>query len=589
MRTHELQTILEAVKHNKSGSKQSLRKRIINLLVGSTSKTKALRQKIVSVYKSRTQNTNHTQLLPSYRQSGPQFQAQNNIQRYLRNFSSNNFAFSNETTQPYNELSLPAPQMTPTTEFEEFEDLPFFKTQQTLLSPMYCQNNIDAANFSGLYFLTDSERHAIVKSWIITKQEYKIQIILRFVQIGLKENIIERLPYNISVSVNDRQCKLPILNIPTKAGITPWRCNVPIDITQQTDLRNPSQNTLKICWSGEPHEYMAAVYVAEKLTWNELLINLKSRPLYASNETKKMIKKSMEHDMDMEDVGVDSMISTIRDPLSKTKMELPARGKDCLHWQCFDAIQFLQMNEQKQTWLCPLCKKKIKFENLEIDEFFLSILKSPNLSKDCEYVMLYENGSWSEKKPPNYSNASEVKSNDNQSNNQIDVITLSDSDSDDDTSPAELSNCSPPKLEESVIKSERIDIAETEDVTQIDKNNSSEHAMQANGDNFSEDLTQMNVHTSNDNDFVLDLSLKNGSPPTPSSDDQSVITLNDDSDEILPSKEPSKLFDRFNFPESISIIPNNNKDCKSSVSGKKKKSKQKHKSRPAVICTITLD
>jgi len=583
MRTYELQTILEAVKHNKSGSKQSLRKRIINLLVGSTSKTKALRQKIVSVYATRTQSTNYTQLLPSYRQSSSRFQAPNNIQRYLRNYSSNIFPFSNETAQPYIELPLP----TPTT---EFEDLPFFKTQDTLLVPMYCQNNVDAANFSGLYFLTNNQRHAIVKSWVITKQEYKIQIILRFVQIGLKENVTERLPYNISVSVNDRQCKLPILNIPTKAGITPWRCNVPIDITQQTDLRNPSQNTLKITWSGEPHEYMAAVYVAEKLTWSELLVNLKTRPLRSSNETKKMIKKSMENDMDTEDVGVDSMISTIRDPLSKTKMELPARGKDCLHWQCFDAIQFLQMNEQKQTWLCPLCKTKIKFENLEIDEFFLSILQSPNLSKDCEYVILYENGLWSEKKPTSYSDVSKVKSNDNQSNNHIDVITLSDSDSDDDIPPPKRSNCNPPKLEKSVIKSEHIDIAETEIVTQIDKNNSSEHAMQANGDNFSEDLMQIDVRTSNENDFVLDLSLKNGSPPTPSSDDHSVITLNDDSDEIPPSKEPSNLFDRFNFSESISIIPNNNKDCKYSVSGKKKKkSKQKHKSRPAVICTITLD
>jgi hypothetical protein len=45
LRLNELQQILEAVKQNKSGSKQSLRKRVLNLLTAPTPKTKALKQK----------------------------------------------------------------------------------------------------------------------------------------------------------------------------------------------------------------------------------------------------------------------------------------------------------------------------------------------------------------------------------------------------------------------------------------------------------------------------------------------------------------------------------------------------------------
>uniref|UniRef100_A0A2H8TX64 E3 SUMO-protein ligase PIAS3 n=2 Tax=Melanaphis sacchari TaxID=742174 RepID=A0A2H8TX64_9HEMI len=440
--------------------------------------------------------------------------------------------------------------------------------------PMYCQTNIESANFTGLFYLTDNIRHSIVKSWNISRQEYKIQIILRLVQVGLNENVTERLPYNITVSVNDRQCKLPTLNIPTKAGITPWRCNVPIDITQQTDLRNCLQNTLKITWSEEPHEYLAGVYVAQKLTWNDLLVELKKRPVRPSNKTKELIKKSMENDADM---GVDSMFATVKDPLTKLRMKLPARGVDCIHLQCFDAIQFLQMNEQKQTWTCPLCKKKIKFENIEVDEFFLNMLESPNLSEECENVILLKDGTWSERKNKEFSNNS--RANNCRSTNNIEVFTLSDSDDDDDDDEEILPKskrlkCNSPKFEESVIKSEHID--ETENIT-----------------------------SPSESDLILDLSLKNNSTLSASSSSkyEPIITLNDDSnpststdskyepviisDELDSFSESSRMLNNCYLP-SISIPGSNNSVASSSGSSRSNRHQEKDKSR-SVLCVITLD
>lgn len=553
LRLNELQTILEAVKQNKSGSKQSLRKRVLNLLsTSSSTKTRALRNKIISVYKARPQLPQQ----PSFRQTAPNSTQQNFLSRIFGpNHHSSYVPFpDSNSVLPYNE---PPPQPSPS----QFENLPFFKTMQTLLTPMYCQSNIDSANFSGLFFLTDSVRHSIVKSWDIARQEYKIQIILRLVQVGLQENVTERLPYNITVSVNDRQCKLSTLNIPTKAGITPWRCNVPIDITQQTDLRNCLQNTLKITWAEEPHQYIAGVFVAQKLTWNELLVELQKRPLRASEKTKDLIKKSMESDVDM---GIDSMFATVKDPLSKTRMELPARGIDCIHLQCFDAKQFLQMNEQKQTWSCPLCKKKVKFENIEVDEFFLDILRCPNLSEDCENVILLQDGSWTEKKPAEFSNSSKPKESQS-NNNHIEVFTLSDSDDDDDDDilPPKRTKYSPPKMNESIVKSENI---ETEDLTEVDSINSAEN-------------------------LVLDLSLKNSSSPTPStnSDYQSIITLNDEP-EILPSREPpSHVLNNFRFP-NVTITQRNSQDLKPSCSNSSTNDNhQKNANTREVLCVITLD
>lgn len=584
LRLNELQQILDALKQNKSGSKQSLRKRVLNLLTASTSKSKALKQKIVQVYNSRPQQN---QLLQP---QAPVVQQPNFLQRLMRQarypIHSQSYAVPTPNhIQPY---EPPSPAI-------QFEPLPFFKTVQTLLMPMYCQTNIDSANFTGLFYLTDDVRHSIVKSWNIARQEYKIQIILRLLQVGLDENVTERLPYNITVSVNDNPCKLPTLNILTKAGITPWRCNVPIDITQQTDLRNCLQNTLKITWSDEPHEYMAGVYVAQKLTWNDLLVELKKRPVRPSNKTKELIKKSMENDADM---GVDSMFATVKDPLTKLRMNLPARGVDCIHLQCFDAMQFLQMNEQKQTWSCPLCKKKIKFENIEVDEFFLNMLQSPDLSEECENVVLLKDGTWSERKNKEFSNNSGTI-NGCRSTNNIEVFTLSDSDDDND---ADNSNdldsddddeiipkpkrykYQPSKSEESVIKSEHIE--ETEDLT---------------------DLTDPS-----ESDLVLDLSLKNNSNSSVSGSSkyEPIITLNDDSDQststnskhepvIILNDDPdplsllesSHMFND-NYLPNISISGSHSQNCVASGSrssrDKRRQEKEKSSSRP-VICVITLD
>ncbi|XP_026822723.1 E3 SUMO-protein ligase PIAS3-like [Rhopalosiphum maidis] len=568
LRLNELQQILEAVKQNKSGSKQSLRKRVLNLLTASSPKTRALKYKIVQVYRSRPQQNQQPQLPPQTTVVQPQ----NFLQRFLRQprLPSHSQSYASPRLNPVQPIvETPYPAITQ----QEFEDLPFFKTVQTLLMPMYCQTNIDAANFTGLFYLTDNVRHSIVKSWNIARQEYKIQIILRLVQVGLDENVTERLPYNITVSVNDRQCKLPTLNIPTKAGITPWRCNVPIDITQQTDLRNCLQNTLKITWSEEPHEYLAGVYVAQKLTWNDLLVELKKRPVRASDKTKELIKKSMENDADM---GVDSMFATVKDPLTKLRMKLPARGVDCIHLQCFDAIQFLQMNEQKQTWTCPLCKKKIKFENIEVDEFFLNMLESPNLSEECENVILLKDGTWSERKNREF--PSHSRTNDCRPTNNIEVFTLSDSDDDDDDNEyipkSKRLKFNAPKVEESVIKSEHI--AEIEDLT-----NPSE------------------------NDHVLDLSLKNNSTPSASSTKyEPIITLNDDpdpststnskyepvvilNDEPDPSSDSSCMLNNLYLP-SITISGSNNCIASSSGSSRNNRHQEKDKSR-SVLCVITLD
>jgi len=53
--------------------------------------------------------------------------------------------------------------------------------------------------------------------------------------------------------------------------------------------------------------------------------------------------------------------------LSKVRMSVPCRSSLCQHLQCFDAATYLQMNEKKPTWLCPVCDKPAEYDSLIID------------------------------------------------------------------------------------------------------------------------------------------------------------------------------------------------------------------------------
>ena len=78
-------------------------------------------------------------------------------------------------------------------------------------------------------------------------------------------------------------------------------------------------------------------------------------------------------------------------PLGKVKMNYPCRAKSCSHLQCFDAELYLQMNEKKSTWICPICDKSSQFADLILDDLFTEILQQ---SKGFEEIEFDQDGSW---------------------------------------------------------------------------------------------------------------------------------------------------------------------------------------------------
>lgn len=102
---------------------------------------------------------------------------------------------------------------------------------------------------------------------------------------------------------------------------------------------------------------------------------------------------------------------SLKCPLSTIRINVPCRSTVCTHNQCFDALSFLQLQEQAPTWTCPVCNKVVNFEALQVDEcalpniqrairwkltmcrYFNDILKST--PRDVDQVAIEPDGKWS--------------------------------------------------------------------------------------------------------------------------------------------------------------------------------------------------
>ena len=119
-----------------------------------------------------------------------------------------------------------------------------------------------------------------------------------------------------------------------------------------------------------------------------------------------------ERDRDNEEelVVVDAHLSIdITDPYTARVFELPARGKTCLHRECFDLQTFFDTRKARTSekdreraptnpdeWKCPICKKDARPQNLVIDGFLQKVRKElgERNQLDTKAIKVQADGSW---------------------------------------------------------------------------------------------------------------------------------------------------------------------------------------------------
>ncbi|OWK50429.1 E3 SUMO-protein ligase PIAS1 [Lonchura striata] len=201
----------------------------------------------------------------------------------------------------------------------------------------------------------------------------------------------DHFPPNLCVKVNGKPCSLPGYLPPTKNGVEPKRPSRPINITSLVRLSTTVPNTIVVSWTAEiGRNYSMAVYLVKQLSSTVLLQRLRAKGIRNPDHSRALIKEKLTADPDSE-IATTSLRVSLLCPLGKMRLTIPCRALTCSHLQCFDATLYIQMNEKKPTWVCPVCDKKAPYEHLIIDGLFMEILK---FCTDCDEIQFKEDGSW---------------------------------------------------------------------------------------------------------------------------------------------------------------------------------------------------
>ncbi|KAL1007661.1 hypothetical protein UPYG_G00089810 [Umbra pygmaea] len=283
----------------------------------------------------------------------------------------------------------------------KLQRLPFYDMLDELIKPTSLASD-NSQRFQETCFafaLTPQQVQQISSSMDIsgTKCDFTVQVQLRFCLSETSCPQEDHFPPNLCVKVNGKPCALPGYLPPTKNGVEPKRPSRPINITSLVRLSTTVPNTIVVSWTTEIgrhvlcfQSYSMAVYLVKQQSSTVLLQRLRSKGIRNPDHSRALIKEKLTADPDSE-IATTSLRVSLLCPLGKMRLLIPCRALTCSHLQCFDATLYIQMNEKKPTWVCPVCDKKAPYEHLIIDGLFMEILNS---CVDCDEIQFKEDGSW---------------------------------------------------------------------------------------------------------------------------------------------------------------------------------------------------
>lgn len=225
------------------------------------------------------------------------------------------------------------------------------------------------------------------------KVQYNVQIQLRFCALDSTEEQDDLFPQSLMVKVNGRNVPLPHPIPSNRPGVEPKRPSKPLNITNSVKCSPTTTNTIVVQWvSDNVRNYAMTVAIVKRLSAEELFSRLKGKRIQPADFTRGRIKELTTAEED--DVcAPTSLRVSVACPLGKNRMSYPCRGTSCKHLQCFDANLFLLMNEKKPTFMCPVCNRHLKFDELCIDGYFMDVIKELSIN-DGNDIELYPDGRW---------------------------------------------------------------------------------------------------------------------------------------------------------------------------------------------------
>uniref|UniRef100_A0A6I8Q1X9 RING-type E3 ubiquitin transferase n=1 Tax=Xenopus tropicalis TaxID=8364 RepID=A0A6I8Q1X9_XENTR len=269
--------------------------------------------------------------------------------------------------------------------------LPFYDVVDELLKPteLVAQNNEKLQDSPCVFVLSPRQVDLIKNSRDLHPGTKSVQVVLRICYTDTSCPQEDQYPPNVAVKVNHNYCSVPGYYPSNKPGVEPKRPCRPINLTNLMYLSSAS-NRVTVTWGNYGKSYSVGLYLVRQRTSSELLQRLKTIGVKHPELCKTLVREKLRLDPDSEIATTGVRVSLIC-PLVKMRLTVPCRAETCAHLQCFDAVFYLQMNEKKPTWTCPVCDKPALYDQLIIDGLLSKILSE---CKDADEIEFLADGSW---------------------------------------------------------------------------------------------------------------------------------------------------------------------------------------------------
>ena len=178
--------------------------------------------------------------------------------------------------------------------------------------------------------------------------------------------------------------------------------DLPIDVSHYIQ---EGQNTLSIAtlWLPQDIKAVYAVGLETLQVTTDKKIKEDIATLGHSEAQKRIIERASNLDPEVQVIDP-SIVLDLTDPYTSSIFEVPVRGKNCRHNQCFDLDVFLQTRMSKSSnqpcepdqFKCPICGGDARPQSLVIDQFFMDVRQdlSRTARLDAREIVLHEDGDW---------------------------------------------------------------------------------------------------------------------------------------------------------------------------------------------------
>ncbi|KAL9100352.1 MAG: hypothetical protein Q9163_004259 [Psora crenata] len=206
-------------------------------------------------------------------------------------------------------------------------------------------------------------------------------------------------PSCLTLLLNDEVLELPRKSLYGK--------DLPVDVTR---IVREGPNTLTMAvldLRGNDHgneQYVIGLEAVQVISHSDIMEGI---PFIEWRQARqRILSKAILGDPDIEIIGPEITVD-VTDPFTARIFEVPARGRECSHDQCFDLKTFLSTRTSNgknkkapcspDEFKCPICRGDVRPGSLVIDGFLTSVrvrLLAAGLMEVTKAIIIYPDGNW---------------------------------------------------------------------------------------------------------------------------------------------------------------------------------------------------